>query len=292
MSKVYNTNGSLNRIKRHLLQNNIQGFHSIPELQRFQTHYNSTRHQIVSNCRMLLTDERNKLNAEVLALEREIASDRKALQQKFDAEVETLGKRYDEFADAEKTVIQEFTYSFKALFILIRINYIESFASAIISRTSRRKIAMLDVKRGQFEYLVSHFDERLTAKVNSEVHELDRAKKVIDEINTYIYGAIGEDKVARELERLPDVYTVINDFCYTFDSSLFYKEQKTYINHIQIDHLVISSAGVFLIETKNWSKESVQNENLRSPVDQIKRSSYSLYEILKRSSKSALKRHH
>ena len=52
MIKVYNTNGSLNHIKRHLLKNNIQGLQSVLELQNFQRDYTTTRQQIVSNCRL------------------------------------------------------------------------------------------------------------------------------------------------------------------------------------------------------------------------------------------------
>jgi hypothetical protein len=39
---------------------------------------------------------------------------------------------------------------------------------------------------------------------------------------------------------------------------------------VQIDHLLVSPFGVFLIETKNWSDQSLNNLSLRSPVQQIK----------------------
>ncbi|HNC31678.1 MAG TPA: nuclease-related domain-containing protein, partial [Cyclobacteriaceae bacterium] len=62
----------------------------------------------------------------------------------------------------------------------------------------------------------------------------------------------------------------------------YFKQQDTRIRSIQIDHILISPAGVFLIETKNWSKESLQNLNLRSPVEQILRTSFALYILLHR----------
>ena len=49
------------------------------------------------------------------------------------------------------------------------------------------------------------------------------------------------------------------------------------IYSIQIDHLLISRAGIFIIETKNWSKFSVNSMNLRSPIKQIERSNFALY---------------
>lgn len=292
MSRIYNTNGSLNYIKGYLLRNNIQEFQSVRDLQRFQVNYASARQKLIADCQKILTDERNKLNSDVQALEHEIAFDKQSLQQQFTKEVEALRQRYNELAEADKTVLQEFTFSFKALFTLLKINYIESFAHAAIFRASRRKIALLHIKRRQSEYLVRHFEQHVAEKANAELWELDRKKKVIDEINTFIYGAIGEGKVAAQLEHLTDEYAVINDFCYTFDKPLYYKEQKTQIHNVQIDHLVVSRAGVFLIETKNWSKESVQNENFRSPVDQICRANYAVYRLLKEITNHILDAHH
>ena len=46
--------------------------------------------------------------------------------------------------------------------------------------------------------------------------------------------------------------------------------------------MIISDAGVFIIETKNWSKKSFENEDLYSPFKQINRNGYAVYKILKR----------
>jgi hypothetical protein len=107
--------------------------------------------------------------------------------------------------------------------------------------------------------------------------ELERKKRVIDEINTSIYGAIGEQKVVKELENLPNGYFLINDFSFTFPTPIYNRQEDDYIKSIQIDHVLISPSGVFLIETKNWSKQSLNNLSLRSPVQQIKRSSFALF---------------
>lgn len=39
---------------------------------------------------------------------------------------------------------------------------------------------------------------------------------------------------------------------------------------------MISRAGIFIIETKNWSQTSLNSINLRSPVEQIERSNFAL----------------
>ena len=40
---------------------------------------------------------------------------------------------------------------------------------------------------------------------------------------------------------------------------------------------MISKAGIFLLETKNWSKHSVESLDLRSPVEQILRNGRAIY---------------
>lgn len=292
MCKVYNTIGSLTVIKTHLLQNNVSGFNSINELLSFQKNYNTAREQLVSNQKTLLTEERNNLNEGVLRLEQQIEDDKLILKQKFDSEIKTLLHQIDELADATKTIIQEFTYSFKALFKLIQINYLKIFSRIIISRSVKPKIKLLDEKRKRHQYLVSYFEEAVTAAGGVALAELDRNKRVIDEINSYIYGALGEQKVVDDLTHLSDDYTLINDFTYNFEKPLYHKQQQTHIKTIQIDHLLVSPAGVFLIETKNWSKESVQSLNLRSPVDQIKRTSFALFILINRSTDFKLIPHH
>ena len=49
---------------------------------------------------------------------------------------------------------------------------------------------------------------------------------------------------------------------------------------MQIDHLLVCRSGVFLLETKNWSKASVESLDLRSPVKQVLRTSFALFVLL------------
>jgi len=49
---------------------------------------------------------------------------------------------------------------------------------------------------------------------------------------------------------------------------------------------------VFVLETKNWSTQSIKNLDLRSPVEQISRTSYALFVLLNSESNVGLARHH
>lgn len=290
--KVHNTIGCLTVIKKHLLQNYVFGFNSVNELLAFQKNYATSREQIVANQKTLLTEERNNLVLGIVQLEQALERDKQDRKQKFNSEIERLRQQYDALAEAEKTLIQEFTYSFKALYKLIRIIYLDKFSNFIITRAVRPQVELLNTKRTRHQYLVSHFEDELTQRCGIALNELDHTKRVIDEINPSIYGAMGEQKVVAELAKLSDDYVLINDFSLTFDKPIFHKQERSYIQSIQIDHLLISPAGIFLIETKNWSQESVKSLSLRSPVAQIKRTSYALYKVLSGNLNSTLGKHH
>ncbi len=292
MCKVYNTVGCLTTIKTHLNQNKIDSFHSVQELLSFQNNYATARQQIISNQRDLISEERNNLGSGILELEKEIANHKIQIRQKLLSKCEDLTQQFNHLADAEKSFLQEFTYSFKALFIFIQINYIRLFSAVIIMFSVRSEAKVLVQKRKRLHFIDSNFEGAVKESCDLVLHDLDRKKRAIDEINTSIYGAIGEQKVVHELEKLSDEYILINDFSFSFTKPPYYKQDKQFIKSIQIDHLLVSPSGIFLIETKNWSKESLKNLSLRSPVQQIRRTSFALFKILSGSPHFKMDQHH
>lgn len=280
MCKVYNTVGSLTVIKQRLRVNKIDCFHSTNQLLDFQRNYDSSRHEIILNHRAQVAAERDNLNSSILLLESEVENDKVTLQQKLQAEVGKLRQEIDEIAEAEKTFVQEFTFSFKALSKLLKIYYIQIASASTITRSIKPKIEHLAEQRKRLQYLTDYFESAVDEKSSADLRDLDHKKKVIDEISSFIYGAIGEQKVVDELNQLPDEYVLINDFYYYFPRAIAYPSEKSWIRTIQIDHLLISRAGIFIIETKNWSKKSVESLDLRSPVQQIRRTNYALHKLL------------
>lgn len=109
---------------------------------------------------------------------------------------------------------------------------------------------------------------------------LERKKTVIDGLNNFIYGALGEQKVVKTLQTLSDEYFLINDFAVSFSPAIYNRNENDYIYSIQVDHILVGPSGIFLIETKNWSEKSLKSLSLRSPVEQIKRTSFVLFKLL------------
>ncbi|MBK8685610.1 MAG: NERD domain-containing protein [Bacteroidetes bacterium] len=94
------------------------------------------------------------------------------------------------------------------------------------------------------------------------------------------------------MEQLSDDYHLINDFTCTFNPPIYKRQAGEYIWSIQIDHILISPSGIFMIETKNRSEHSLSNLSLRSPVEQSQRSSFALYKILNTEGINSLNKHH
>ncbi len=140
--------------------------------------------------------------------------------------------------------------------------------------------------------LENNFEKILSKRCKKSTQELAYIRETIEELYTLISGAIGENAVVNELKKLPDSFYVINDFSLTFNPPIYNKKENDKIFSIQIDHLLICRSGVFAIETKNWSSQSIQNLDLRSPVDQIKRTGYALFVKMNSESNLGLADHH
>lgn len=92
-------------------------------------------------------------------------------------------------------------------------------------------------------------------------------------------GARAELAVVEQLKLLPAGYIVLNDV--RLRASRFHRYNKVPLQSAQIDHLVISPAGIFVIETKVWSREFVESGSYHDPFDQVGRAGYLCYDTVK-----------
>ena len=150
-------------------------------------------------------------------------------------------------------------------------------------------------KNDRYQFISNCFNEAVRISSQLSTSEIDRKKEIIDRLNSFIYGALGEQKVVKTLESLSDEYYLINDFDVSFSKAIYNRQENDYIKSVQIDHILVGPSGIFLIETKNWSEKSINSINLRSPVEQIKRTSFALFYLLNNelsSNKLRLNKHH
>lgn len=282
MCKIHNTIGSLKTIQIELVKNNIDDFNTIDELIAFKKEYPTTKQNIIEKHNLLIQNEKVKLEKELnnfhFILESKITANKSDYTLKRNA----LFLKIEELPPAKNKIIPTIIDYWSNFLIwskitrnyfLYKINYIRILINTIVKTSHAKK---------RYKYLVNNFSKAAAKSYATELENASKKNKIITQINNFIYGAIGEHKVANVLKDLSDEYIIINDFNYTFNTPLKNKYENSIIKTIQIDHLVIAPTGIFIIETKNWSLQSINNKELKSPVTQMKNAKYALSVILKK----------
>ncbi|MBS1504544.1 MAG: NERD domain-containing protein [Bacteroidetes bacterium] len=295
MCKVYNQIGCLTAIKSHLRDHNVNEYRSVNELIAFQKNYFDALKQILSHHRILIEQEKNTLSYEIAQLDQTITIRKDEVKQQLVSKLETLENRLHDLSSPNPNLARSVVNFVKRTDLKLKIQNDKRTLDSKVEDSVRHLAEEYNIKSKRHEYILSDFEKAVSESSFSQLQELDRKKRIIDELNSSIYGALGEQKVVKELEKLPDDYILINDFNRTFDPAIYNLQTSDHIKSIQIDHILVAPSGVFLIETKNWSQQSLENRSLHSPVHQIKRTNFALYKILNAETsgaKSRLSNHH
>jgi len=163
----------------------------------------------------------------------------------------------------------------------------EEIAKAI--RLKNSQIAALRAQRGFFTTIINWFsvlqrkweirklrqeDERYAQLLADNIHTLDSLQR-----SPELAGAKAELEVIETLRSLPGGYVVLNNV--QLKAERFIKYNGVPLQSAQVDHLVLSPAGVFIIETKRWSRHFVQAGDYHNPFDQVSRAAYLCYDLLR-----------
>jgi hypothetical protein len=161
----------------------------------------------------------------------------------------------------------------------------------IIKNATKNIQEKIENDENQLKYISENNELIIKERSLPEIRKLNNVKKTIEDLQPLIAGAVGESLVVKEIEKLPNDYILINDYNLKFNPPIYNRNTNDKIFSIQIDHLLISKSGIYILETKNWSKKSVESLDLRSPVEQITRTSYALF-LLVNDAKIRLTEHH
>jgi len=279
MAHIFRQIDSTKSLRAELNRRNISMFNSIREIEDFKRNYESIKVEILAQAQISIQKEIAQKSTELEKLELEL----KAAVRNEEEEVKSAIHRLDVTITelTERLNKQRFL---RRLFLTIsrwqqnsKLHELRNNSDRIIfKRTSliRRKVKNL---HSHVDFLNTNTEKIISERCENDLSELNRTKQAISDLRTIIAGAKGEYAVEQELKKLPDNFYVINDYRLNFTRPIINKKNGDKIFSIQIDHLVISPAGIFLLETKNWSNRSIRSLNLRSPIDQIQRSSYALF---------------
>ncbi len=90
-------------------------------------------------------------------------------------------------------------------------------------------------------------------------------------IGKYVTGTHGENDVIEELSKLDDSYSVFGGIEIELPYWVTYNGKKN-LKSAQMDVVVVSRKGIFMIEVKNWTDEYAQNQKGGlSPYEQTER---------------------
>lgn len=107
----------------------------------------------------------------------------------------------------------------------------------------------------------------------TKINEFKEIKK-----DPFYFGTIGELKVLNKLSYLDEEFKILCGVNIVLDEWYHYNGDN--IKSAQIDFIVLSRKGIFLIEVKNWGDKFKRSHDL-SPYKQIDRSSKVLYFFIK-----------
>jgi len=281
MCKVHNSVGCLTTVKSHLKRHNINDFNSLNEVLNFQKSFSALRQQIISNHEQLIEQEKTTLVADISQLDNSIKADRTYFESYFLKNIEEIKQKLNsESTSGNLNFIQRFVNYVKQWFYKRKVHDLEINLDSKVNYSVRESVQQHQDKTNRYHYITSNFRDAVNESCLNQVAKLENKQRVINEVKNSIYGALGEHKVVKELENLSDENILINDFALTFHPAIYNRQENDYIKSIQIDHLLVTPSGIFLIETKNWSEKSLSNLDLRSPVQQVKRTSFALFKLL------------
>lgn len=277
MAEIYRDIGSLKELKKELLKNNINDFHSVKELNTFIYEYPNAIAKIE-------LEQKENLEKELIEKQNKFHTETEFYNQKLEERTENLKiekiyleNEYNKLKNKSFSLLSFFKDKYRRHRIIKRLNILRNDYQSELEKPYIKLRNILNQLRKEIDYINTNFQKILSERTKENILKLNKTKQVIENLYPLIAGVIGEQKALTELKKLEDEYSIINDVYIEFKKPIFNSQTKDYIYSIQIDHLVVSKSGIFVIETKNWSKKSIDNLDLFSPVNQIKRSSFALF---------------
>ncbi len=280
MAIIYREIESLKTLKKELKKRGINRFNSIYEINLFIKQYDNEQFKIIENTK-------SEINQDVISKRDRIKNNKRQLKILIDNltdeltnTIENYSKKITELESKHSNVIFGLINKFRHFRLTKKLDYINNNFNEIIHNKSIIIKEKILNDQYSIDYILNNKEKVLSKRSRNKIEKLTYINEALKGLYAHISGAIGESLVVKEIEKLPNDYILINDFELKFDRPIYNKQNDDRIYSIQIDHLLISPAGVFIIETKNWSEKSLNRYDLRSPVEQIRRTSYAMFVFL------------
>ena len=282
MAIIYRKIESLKTLKKELRKSGINRFNSISEISSFSKQYENEKLKVIENTKL-------EINQDVISKRDRIKKNKKELKKFVDDLTDELSDKIKKYS---KKLIELESKRTNVVFSLInklrhyrlskKLNFITDNFDEIIQNESKKIERKILADQSTIDYILNNKEKELSKRSRKKIERLTYIYETLKKLYPLISGAVGESLVVKEIKKLPNDYVLINDFKLEFEKPIYNKQNGDRIFSIQIDHLLISPAGIFIVETKNWSKKSLNNYDLRSPVEQIQRTGYAMFVVLSR----------
>ncbi|WP_370477196.1 NERD domain-containing protein [Tamlana flava] len=281
MAQIIGQIESLKKIRHELNRNGITKINSIGDIKNFLNNCESKIQTIIRQNEIDLNHEIKNLKKELISLQKELETSKNYLSDNLDSEILLLNEKIEGLKLANSNfMFAKFINWIKVKKIGFRRNTLVKKLDKIVENRTNYFKKKINKTIKLIDELTNNRDVVVSKRSKPQITEILNTKKVLEKLNPLIAGAIGENLVVKELKNLPDDYFLFNDFSMNFNPPIYNRKENDRIFSIQIDHLLISKAGIFIIETKNWSRNSIERFDFRSPIEQIKRTNYALFVTL------------
>jgi hypothetical protein len=272
---------SLKKLIESLNRNGITRFNSIGEINRFLRDYESEKKQLPSQIESALEAEIQDMQSTLTSHQQAYDELKTTIRKEIKQKIQKLEVETNQASDkSNRNIFYKVFYFLKIKSLSHRKADLENNLESILKKKTSIAENTVVGQKNKIDYCLENREKIISERCKKSLEDLTHTKEVVDGLYTLVAGAIGESSVVKTLQQLSDDFYLINDFSIEFDPPIPNKKENDKIFSIQIDHLLVYQSGVFLLETKNWSKNSVENLDLRSPVKQILRTSFALFVLL------------
>jgi len=292
MVQIHGQIDSLKRLKNELRSYGIHRFNSIKEINDFLKNFNLEKETIINNQREILKNDIKSLNQAIKENQEKSEIIKNKTITEIEVNIDSIRINIDILKQRiDKSFLHKFFLSYSLKRQQKLLEYYNSNSQVIILNAIRNVQEIIKKDEDKLRDFTINNELIITTRSSPEIQKLNYVKNTIESLHSLIAGAVGENLVVKEIEKLPDDYILINDFNLKFNPPIHNRNTNDKIFSVQIDHLLISKSGIYILETKNWSKRSVESLDLRSPVEQITRTSYALF-LFVNDAKIRLTEHH
>jgi Nuclease-related domain len=271
----------LKKIREALNDKGITRFKSIGDINAFLRNFDSEMKAVPKTVGDILDEEIANLKSEHIRLQLNYEKTRELVRENVIQESKVIENKLAYLKDkSTRSAILKAVNYLRIRFLSTKLLRLEKEIDNITHKGSIVAEYDASMAKKKHEDILLNRTEILGKRCDDSYANLKYVKDVIDGLYPIIAGAMGENSVVNEIKKMPDGHYLINNFNLEFDPPIYNKSNQDRIFSIQIDHLLVCRSGVFSIETKNWSEKSINNFDLRSPVEQVLRSGFALYVLV------------